>query len=800
MSPLICAAAMGAATLLVCPSALPRAQEPGYLTPQAAGFSQCALIYDRPQRSADDLLLYAARAVGGEPRGWGFDAFLFLVQASHRGRRTEAGETQREDWQYHLDRWFAPGRDLAALDEALARAAATLGEPPAPRAVILSIPYPHPAVRDFGDVDGDGRTEDLSSAEGRATALHWYLTEARRRFGAAGYRRLRLWGFYWMREDVPATEEHLPQEAARLVREGGERFLWIPWFRAAGYDRWRELGFDAAILQPNYAFHSWHHQGSVRANRLALAAALARRHGMGIEIEAGSVDTSLPDRRAFLQYLSRGSRQALGYQQGASAHYLGVDTVERLARASDPALTSLYDRLCDYVAGQPVTDPDVALNWRVLRRGRVTEAVASLPIQRESSGPRAPALLDVFLDEPDLSRAWRGAVTVEVRPPGSTAWEPAGWALRGAPDATAERWQVVTVPVGRGGEAVRVRLADAPGSPPPTISSLSPDAWDLPGTLHHRARGRSYRWSLPAPAAYGDSGRELTDGSLAPGGFASGETVGWYGQPACVRFDLGRELEVERVEAFCSGGGAAAVNWPVSAVATFSSREQPPVALSGRGALPAGFAWCGGGERVVTLRRGPTDLDGRIDFTPPQPVRARWVNLIFTPNAWLMLSEVRIMAGSGNVAPASAYTLSPSPTAPETGAARYADDGRKLTDGVTAQSFEPQRLVGFADEPEATATLDLGALAPVREVRVHSLAGGLYGIRAPESVTVEVSRDGERWGKPLTAERPAVREDGDRVEPYMLTATLPPGERARYVRVRVRRAEGWAMLSEIEVR
>ncbi|HSV72869.1 MAG TPA: hypothetical protein VLH79_03825, partial [Chthonomonadales bacterium] len=48
----------------------PARQEPGYLTPEAAGFRQCVLIYDRPERSADDLLPYVSRWIDGAPRAW----------------------------------------------------------------------------------------------------------------------------------------------------------------------------------------------------------------------------------------------------------------------------------------------------------------------------------------------------------------------------------------------------------------------------------------------------------------------------------------------------------------------------------------------------------------------------------------------------------------------------------------------------------------------------------------------------------------------------------------------------------
>jgi len=59
------------------------------------------------------------------------------------GLRTTTDLTQQEDWQYHLDRWFARNRDLAALDAAIAAAVPVLGAPSGRRRAILSIPRPH---------------------------------------------------------------------------------------------------------------------------------------------------------------------------------------------------------------------------------------------------------------------------------------------------------------------------------------------------------------------------------------------------------------------------------------------------------------------------------------------------------------------------------------------------------------------------------------------------------------------------------------------------------------------------------
>ena len=45
-----------------------------YPLPEAAGFHHCALVYDRPERPAADLLPYVAHVRDDRPRAWLFDA------------------------------------------------------------------------------------------------------------------------------------------------------------------------------------------------------------------------------------------------------------------------------------------------------------------------------------------------------------------------------------------------------------------------------------------------------------------------------------------------------------------------------------------------------------------------------------------------------------------------------------------------------------------------------------------------------------------------------------------------------
>ena len=232
----------------------------GYLTPEEAGFADCMLIYNQPERSTEHLMPYVARLdADGTPVEWLFDSFLFLFYGgAPSGASYYNGPTNLGDWLHSLDTWFEAGRDLDALAEAVERAAAVLGPPPKPIQVMFSIHYPSAAQTDFGDPAGEGRNLDLSEPADRERLVSWYIDETTRRFRAANHADLELWGFYWMNEDVGPGDDVIVRAAADQLHDRGLRFLWIPYYRAPGYSRWRDLGFDVAILQPNYAFLEQH--------------------------------------------------------------------------------------------------------------------------------------------------------------------------------------------------------------------------------------------------------------------------------------------------------------------------------------------------------------------------------------------------------------------------------------------------------------------------------------------------------------------------------------------------------------
>ncbi len=769
-----------------------------YPTPAEAGFHHCALLYDAARRSADDLALYVA-----DDRQWLFDAYLFLIQTTPGGGRPMEGGTKLADWQYHLDRWFADGRDVAELERAVATAAARLG-PVAPRQVMFSIPRPDPRVTDFGDVDGDGVSESLATPAGRRTVLSWYLDTIRQRFAALAPAHLRLWGGYVMAESIPSRDEPLAQEMAAACRERGLKLLWIPWYQAAGWDRWRECGIDVAIMQPNYAFLSVHH-GKLRRDRLANCAELAAQHGLGVEMELAMAWREPGAERLWRHYLCDGAADRWGYQQGASAWYLGTDNVEALARSDEPRLRSMYDAMVAYLAGSAVPDPDARLTWfgpegplpwlgdQLLALARPNDVPAWL--EAELPPHDGAGTLDLFFDR-EAGPDWSGELQLEALDDDRHA-EPIGWAV--VPPAVnqsgaATRFRAVTVPLSQPARRLRVRLSGRP------VESLAEVSWS-PATmgepLRHAAWRAAYRFDPAPEAAYGDDGTTLTDGYVPAHGFSEHRSVGWYGQDVAIAFDLGQPTPLAGAEIVLQGGGMGAVEWPATAV-LLHSRSTPPVdrPVAASGQVDGG--WCAAQGVELVRQRAPDDQDGLLRFELGAVTAARYVSFQLAGRPWLMLHEVRLLAPDGrNVAAGRPYTLSPAPTA-KPGLDGYPDDGLRLTDGLIAQRFAKSTVTGWSDDAPRSVTVDLREARPHPTVTVWSLAGGLYGIYAPGEVQVAVSADGVQWRDLSRAAAPAVAEPGDRDVPVSYEFAAGDGP-WRLVRVTARRRQGWAMLSEIAV-
>jgi len=802
-----------------------------YMTPQQAGFHDCMLIYEAGDRDLESLVPYVAHVNdAARSDAWLFDSFLFMrFGSAPSGAQYYNGPTTKDDWLHALDVWFEKGRDIDALQAAVDHVKGVLGPPPAPLKVVLSLHYPHPGQHSFGDVDADGTSEDLAAPEQRGKVVRWYVDEAIRRFDAAVHPDLEFWGFYWMNEQIDPGDDDAVRLAAQAIHQRGLKLLWIPYFRASGYDRWRELGFDVAILQPNYAFLEQHH-GRIRNDRLIETAALAERFGLGVEMEAGSIVSDPRAREMFTDYLAFGAERLCGYQGAARAYYQGDRLFLDLRRSEDPSARRAYDAIADFIAGREVPRPGSLAGSRAAVRTAagaseapgltdglfVTAEHPEVPVTDidpttesvdvELDADRSPTEVEVSLVT-DPESHWTGLVTVEGRRPGSDDWTPAGWRLAsvGARANAAVPKGIVSVPVAGGPwTALRVRFRGPAGGPKLRLDELSLVTESSPAEtpVDSGCLGCAYTAEPTADAQYPDRGGQLTDGEVATEGFWQGKSVGWTAGEVEITIDLGRRLPVEAVRVYLEGGGYAAVNFPDSVTAELSDRPPlGPQATSGTGAapeVPVPVAFTTSADVALSSERemdGSAHAMGGIDLVSQSPgLEGRYVTLRFAGRGWLMVSEIEVMSDGRNAAHGASYVARPHPDA--VAGAKYVDDGVKLTDGRAPGWFDASAVVGWANR-EAVVTVDLGVDEPVREVAAFVLGGGLYGIVAPPSARVECSADGRQWALFGSA---TLTDPADNSIHAMQLRVTGLATDARYVRLTTAPSGGWTMISEVAVR
>jgi uncharacterized protein DUF4855 len=335
-----------------------------YLPPaasSAAGLSDIVLIYqggtDRLPWTREQFVPYVSAHSSDGREHWLFDGFLFIEFRDSRGHEYSEGlneaPARQEDWLWLIERNFAPGTGVPALDQALDSAALRLGEPARPRQVILTIPEPLPTLADWGSLNG--RSIDFRRSRDRVAACRWHIETALARWDALHPARLKLAGFYWVAESSALDATILPQ-VAEIVHAHGLRFFWIPYWLAPGAGDWARLGFDAAYQQPNHFFHP-----EIKDERLDEACAFARRNQMGLEFECDNRVYKSPEvfRPRLYSYLR--AFEAGGVRdQAAMAYYEGGGVLLDLFHSSDAAARADYQAIADWVvARQSRLAPDI---------------------------------------------------------------------------------------------------------------------------------------------------------------------------------------------------------------------------------------------------------------------------------------------------------------------------------------------------------------------------------------------------------------------------------------------------------
>ena len=283
-----------------------------------------------------------------------FDGFLYLPTGSMpSGNKIHLG-TLKVDWEFLFDNTFNGVNGLDKLNEVVGQVKEALEKPDYKVQVYLTLLIPRESVTDFGDVDGDGVGENLSSAAGRATVLNWYLDKCISEFASRNYEHLELDGFYWVNESVTWEQDDTAniRATADLVHEKGSKLLWIPYYAAYRYELGYELGFDLVCMQPNYAFTY-----DAPLSRLDTTASRTKSYGMCVEIE--NTYRSLDDptlAHRYLQYLAYGAKY--GYMDATHIYYDDIDNYALMAYSESRLARLQYDATYAFIKGFLAPTPD----------------------------------------------------------------------------------------------------------------------------------------------------------------------------------------------------------------------------------------------------------------------------------------------------------------------------------------------------------------------------------------------------------------------------------------------------------
>lgn len=750
-----------------------------YMTPEEAGFRNCALIYHSPANLTNAeyfkrlLVKYEADAPTDQA---GFDSFLFLYFTVN-GKQTALDETHLTDWNTILDAYFHSAEiNVPQLAKAV-RELKDVGklDADAPIKIWFAIPWLNQKVLDFGDVNGDGKTENLSTEAGRDVVLHWYINTAKTEMKR--FPELKLEGFYMMTEGMGERNREEFIQYNRVIHDEGFRTFWIPYYNASGLESAYDVGFDVVILQSNWTFNTRPDGSGTRRNRLVQAADFARKHHFGIELE---INTGREPNwwEIYRQSLETGTQT--GFQKAVSAVYFGTDFYWPTSENAE--CRELYALWMDYVAGKPVSLPKPGTWSRKDLKNGVTQFVYTL------NEPQAVQLFDVFLEE-DPENGFEGLVQAECHSEAGAPWEPLAWLLHTGPNPMNGTHQNITLnfPGTQKTHEIRLTFTPKPGKNPlGTVTELLPDL-KAPVKLFSKCFRKPYTTNTRTEDAitYPDeTGRQLLDGVVST---KWSENVGWFGtSPARIDFSFGETLEFDEIRVCTMEGPDAGIHWPAAVSAIYSLEDGIPQ-KAGFGLAPKGISTLNGFEFNPEKKRFEAHF-GKIS--------ARSLSLFVVQNGWLFLSEVQFLR-DGKVLPTEKmlYRLSTQ----QRGGTKdrpYQDDGQMLTDGQTSTNYARQ-CVGMSGKENLKICIDLEQNQPVEKVTAMILDGGTAGIWLASAMTVRFSADGENWSDPIAAKMPE-REKRPALVNVPVSVSAPEGQTARFVELEIK-PFGWAFVTEVLV-
>lgn len=292
--------------------------------------------------------------VDGKYKDTMFDSFIFLPSPAHVHDGIMFAD--QSGWQNWIDnKTFLKGKNVNALEAVTADVKKAIGKSDYKAGVFLTLINPVPqSCRKFDKLNG--KPVDFTKEDDRFDALKWMVDTYIATFNAQNYKNVKLNGFYWFDETIDVTrDKSLLKRITDYVRSKGYNTIFSAYYRASGYDAWKDCGFDLASMQSNYfpSAPSLPNAGGI--DRLDTNLALTKLRGMGIELELDN-ETKKLGITGLKQTFAKGVQT--GFIDGYHVYYFsgGPSAVYTVQRNRDPYFQSLYADTYKFIKGTLTMD------------------------------------------------------------------------------------------------------------------------------------------------------------------------------------------------------------------------------------------------------------------------------------------------------------------------------------------------------------------------------------------------------------------------------------------------------------
>ncbi len=313
-----------------------------------------AIIYPNGTQADSLLPMVAYLDEEGNVKDTFMDGFLIGPYGPMPSGAMGHQNTNKADWEYVYNMYFDGQSGLDVLDATVADVKSKLGITDYKVKIYFTMLTVLDTMTDFGDVDGDGVSEDLSTPAGRKTVVEWFTAMCINEFERRGYENLEIDGFYWVNEAIiwEHDDAYVIAEVSEYVHATGYNFLWVPYYTAHRYYLGYELGFDAVSMQPNAVFTT-----DAPLWRIPSAAELTKMYNMCVEIEHSYQCLGDPEfARTYMLYLYYGA--LTGYMDSIHVYYHDLENFAKLAYSDSELCRMQYDATYHFAKRDLDVTPD----------------------------------------------------------------------------------------------------------------------------------------------------------------------------------------------------------------------------------------------------------------------------------------------------------------------------------------------------------------------------------------------------------------------------------------------------------